>query len=243
MPSLEKRLTSARKQVEQRRSARPLDDLEAAVAALPLIRPFTEAMSGEEIDFVLRLKDADATVVRTAEENEVAALAASVDPLGALHRETALPLLLTDVIVDPYQLYESRLAGAGGVVLIAAAFSDEDDRDHMADLCAVAASIGLDVIVEVSDEDEIAHSLELLDPDSFLVHNRPEDGGAVDFERTFSLLEEVPAGKFVLSQGGVRERHEVEELERAGVDAVILGPWAAAGDLAATLRVLRGESR
>jgi uncharacterized protein related to proFAR isomerase len=47
----------------------------------------------------------------------------------------------------------------------------------------------------------------------------------------------------VLSQGGVREREEVDALERAGVDAVILGPWVAAGDLADTLRVLRGESR
>lgn len=241
MPSLEKRLSSARKEVEQRRSARPLGDLEAAVAALPQIRPFTEAMSGEEIDFVLRLKDVDSTLLRTAEDHEVAGLAASVEPLAALHRETALPLLLTDVIVDGYQLYEARLAGAGGVVLIAAAFGDEND--HMADLCSLAGSIGLDVIVEVSDEEEIADTLELLDPDSFLVRNRPEDGGAVDFERTFSLLEEVPAGKFVLSQGGVREREEVDALERAGVDAVILGPWAAAGDLADTLRVLRGESR
>ncbi|HET6849297.1 MAG TPA: hypothetical protein VFH74_10585 [Gaiellales bacterium] len=243
MPSLEKRLSSARKDVEQRRSARPQDDLEAAVAALPQIRPFTEAMSGEEIDFVLRLKGVDSTLLRTAEDHEVAALAASVEPLAALHRETALPLLLTDVIVDGYQLYEARVAGAGGVVLIAAAFDDEDDHDHMADLYSLAGSIGLDVIVEVSDEEEIEHALELLDPDSFLVRNRPEDGGAVDFERTFSLLEEVPAGKFVLSQGGVRERDEVEALERAGVDAVILGPWAAAGDLADTLRVLRGESR
>ena len=242
MPSLEKRLSSARKEVEQRRSARPLGELEAAVAALPQIRPFTEAMSGEEIDFVLRLKDVDSALLRTAEDNEVAGLAAAVEQLAALHRETALPLLLTDVIVDGYQLYEARLAGAGGVVLIAAAF-DDDDHDHMADLYSLAGSIGLDVIVEVSDEEQIAGALELLDPDSFLVRNRPEDGGAVDFERTFSLLEEVPAGKFVLSQGGVRERDEVDALERAGVDAVILGPWAAAGDLADTLRVLRGESR
>jgi hypothetical protein len=53
----------------------------------------------------------------------------------------------------------------------------------------------------------------------------------------------VPAGKTVFSQGGVRERQQVAALERSGVDAVILGPWAAAGDLAETLRQLRGESR
>jgi indole-3-glycerol phosphate synthase len=243
MPSLEKRLTSARREVEQRRSARPLGDLEAAVADLPPIRPFTEAASGEEIDFVLRLEQAEGDLLDTAESLEVAGLAASVADLSSFASRTALPLLLTDVIVDAYQLYEARLAGAGGVVLIAAAFQDDEERDHMSELYGLAGSIDLDVIVEVAAEDEIEEVLELLDPDSFLIRNRSEDGGAVDFERTFSLLEEVPAGKVVVSQGGVRERDEVEALERVGVDAVILGPWAAAGNLADTLRVLRGEAR
>ncbi|HEY0388528.1 MAG TPA: hypothetical protein VGC71_08810 [Gaiellales bacterium] len=243
MPSLEKRLSSARKEVEQRRSARPLADLEAAVAGLEPIRPFTEAASGEEIDFVLRLREVDGPLLETAESLEVAGLAGPIGQLSSLAALTALPLLLTDVVVDGYQLYESRLAGAGGVVLIAAAFRDEDEREHLSELYGLAGSIGLDVIVEVADEEEIEDVLELLDPDSFLVRNRSEDGEAADFERTFSLLEEVPAGKVVVSQGGVRERDEVEALERAGVDAVILGPWAAAGDLADTLRVLRGESR
>ena len=67
--------------------------------------------------------------------------------------------------------------------------------------------------------------------------------GVLDLEHTYSLLEEVPAGKAVLSQGGVKERDQVEELERAGVDAVILGAWSLAGDLPATLRTLRGDSR
>jgi indole-3-glycerol phosphate synthase len=242
MPSLDKRVSSARREVDQRRSANPLDQLERAVAGLPPIRPFTEAIVGEEISFVLRVKQADRALLGLAEESEVAGLAASIDPLAELSGASPLPMLLTDIIVDAYQLYECRLAGAGGVVLIAAAFDDE--HDEIADLYALAGSMGLDVIVEVAEESEVEHVLELLDPDSFLLRNRDEgEGGAVDFEHTFSLLEEVPAGKVVLSQGGVREREQVTALERAGVDAVILGPWAAAGDLAETLRVLRGESR
>lgn len=241
MPSLDKRLSSARREVEQRRSATPMADLERAVDALAPIRPFTEAIVGEEISFVLRLKEADQHLLDLAEHSDVAGLAAAIEPLSRLAGRTPLPLLLTDVVVDPYQLFECRLAGAGGAVLIAAAF--EDENEQMADLNALAGAIGLDVIVEVAREDEIEQVLELLDPDSFLLRNRDEGEGAVDFERTFSLLEEVPAGKVVLSQGGVRERDQVTALERAGVDAVILGPWAAAGDLAETLRVLRGESR
>ena len=241
MPSLDRRLSSTRREVEERRSARPLDQLERAVAQLTPIRPFTESIAGEEISFVQRVKEADRTLLELAESAELAGLAAALDPLAALAGETSLPVLLTDMIVDPYQLYECRLAGAGGVMLIAAAFDDDDGR--LEELYGVAASVDLDVIVEVADEDEIEWVLELLDPDSFLVRNRDPDGkGVVDFEHTYSLLEEVPAGKVVLSQGGVRQREQVTELERAGVDAVILGPWAA-GDLADTLRHLRGESR
>jgi indole-3-glycerol phosphate synthase len=236
MPSLDRRLSSTRREVEERRRARPLAQLEREVAALAPIRPFTESIGGEEISFVQRVKEADGALL------EVAGLAAALGPLAGMAADNPLPMLLTDMIVDAYQLYECRLAGAGAVLLVAAVF--EDDHERLADLYSVAGSVDLDVIVEVAHEDELEQALELLDPDSFLLRNRgSDDDGAVDFERTFSLLEEVPAGKTVFSQGGVREREQVAALERSGVDAVILGPWAAAGDLAETLRQLRGESR
>jgi indole-3-glycerol phosphate synthase len=242
MPSLDSRVSSSRRAVEERRSLRPLADLEHAASALAPIRPFTESVVGEEISFVVRCKSVDNQLLEIAEEAELAGIAAALEPLSAAAGLSPLPLLLTDLIVDPYQLFEARLAGAGGVVLIAAAF--EDDEDVCANLQAIAVSIDLDVIVEVADEDEIEHTLELLDPDSFLIRNRDADSaGEINLERTFSLLEEVPAGKVVVSQGGIRHRDEVEALERSGVDAVILGPWAATAELAETLRLLRGESR
>lgn len=240
MPSLDRRQATVRREVRARREARPLEQLQEAVSTLAPVRPFTEDIGGEEISFVQRAKHADAAVVEQATRAEVAGLAAGIDGLAALAAQTSLPLLLTDMVVDGYQLYEARLAGAGGVVLIAAAF--EEDGDHLDDLYGLAGELALDVIVEVSDEDEIERVLDELDPDSFLIRNRDADG-AVDLERTYSLLEEVPAGKVVLSQGGVRERDQVLELERAGVDGVILGPWTLDGDLAATLRTLRGDVR
>ncbi|HEU0193144.1 MAG TPA: hypothetical protein VFQ71_03035, partial [Gaiellales bacterium] len=62
-------------------------------------------------------------------------------------------------------------------------------------------------------------------------------------ERTFSLLEEVPAGKAVLSQGGIRSREQAAALESVGVDAAVIGRWIYQGELARTLDVLRGDSR
>ncbi|MGZ4481935.1 MAG: hypothetical protein ACXVY5_06985, partial [Gaiellales bacterium] len=113
---------------------------------------------------------------------------------------------------------------------------------RLAELHDVALSLGLDVVLEVDDEEEIDRLLDLLDPDSFLIRNRGPEG-AVDFERTFRLLEEVPAGKVVLSRGGVRTREQVGALERAGVDAAILGPWVFEQGVMETLRVLRGDQR
>jgi indole-3-glycerol phosphate synthase len=97
--------------------------------------------------------------------------------------------------------------------------------------------------MEVRREEEIERLLELLDPDSFLIRNRDGQDGRVDFEHTFSLLEEVPAGKVVLSQGGIRTREQTAALEWAGVDAAVLGRWVYGEGLGATLDVLRGDSR
>jgi indole-3-glycerol phosphate synthase len=126
-------------------------------------------------------------------------------------------------------------------VLIAEAFDGEDDR--FSEMQMVAAQLGLDVVLEVADEDELEHVLDLLDPDSFLIQNRRPGRHEADFEHTFSLLEEVPAGKVVLSEGGIRNRDQVLALESAGVDAAVLGDWVQRLGIARTLDVLRGDER
>jgi indole-3-glycerol phosphate synthase len=241
MPSLDKQVSTSRRAVEERRGQRPLVELERAVNGLEPIRPFTEAIGGEEISFVLRCP-ADARYLEEATRADVAGLTFEADDaLPAAAAAAGLPLLQRSLVVDPYQLFEARLAGAGGVVLVAAAFDDEPD--DLAEMQRVAADIGLDVVMEVRREEEIERLLELLDPDSFLIRNRDGQDGRVDFEHTFSLLEEVPAGKVVLSQGGIRTREQTAALEWAGVDAAVLGRWVYGEGLGATLDVLRGDSR
>lgn len=239
MPSLDRLVSSSRRAVEQRRAARPLTDLERAVAAMPPIRPFTEAVVGEEISFVLQADALQPELLDQCEAAEIAGLCLPLERVGD-GDASGLPVLLADVVVDRYQLYEARAAGADGVVLIVAAFDDEDER--LSELYQEAADIGLDVLVEVAHEDELERSLELLDPDSFVVRNRGDDGNA-DLERTFSVLEEVPAGIVVVSAGGVHDREDVRALERSGVDAVILDPWVIGEGVADVVRVLRGDSR
>jgi len=239
MPSLDRLISSSRRAVEERKAARPLAELEQAVDAMPPIRPFTESVVGEEISFVLQPDELDAALLDECENAEIAGLFLPLERVGD-GDASGLPVLLADVVVDRYQLYEARAAGADGVILIVAAFEDEDER--LTELYQEASDIGLDVLLEVAHEDEIERSMELLDPDSFVVRNLGEDG-EVDFERTFSLLEEVPAGIVVVSAGGVHERNEVRALERSGVDAVILDNWVVGEGLGDVVRVLRGDAR
>jgi indole-3-glycerol phosphate synthase len=230
---------SCAKEEDARRAVRPLTELEQAVAALPPIRPFTEAVVGEEISFVLQADALHDGLLDQCEDAEIAGLCLPLERVGD-GDASGLPVLLADVVVDRYQLYESRVAGADGVVLIVAAF--EDQGETLLELYGEAADIGLDVLVEVGHEHEIEWSLEQLDPDSFVIRNSDGDG-TTDLERTFSLLEEVPAGIVVVSAGGVRDREEVRALERSGVDAVILDPWVIGEGVAEIVRVLRGDAR
>ena len=246
MPSLDRLVSASRRAVEERREHTPLERLVDAVSRLEPIRPFTEALTGEEIAFVLRVRPgaevpelgADLDVAGVAVEGEEGDGGFAAVRLAA--ERTRRPVLHKGVVVDAYQLYEARLAGADGVVVITAAF-DGDER-ALADLHEVGWELGLDIVLEVGGEDEIDDALERLDPEAFLIRNYDENGG-VDFERTFSLLENVPAGKVVLSDGGVGTREEVLALEQAGVDATILGPWILEGDIEAALSVLRGDAR
>ena len=241
MASLDRMISSSRRALEQRRDARPLADLERAVESLAPIRPFTEAIVGEEICFVLRVDAADPALLASADAAGVAGLEVKGEAVPPGFEETALPVLHKGVLIDPYQLYESRLAGADGVVLIAEALDDEDAL--FTQMQVVAVHLGLDIVVQVDDEEQVDHVLELLDPDSFLIQNIRSDRNGADFEHTFSVLEEVPAGKVVLSQGGIRTREQAAALEGAGVDAAGIGRWIYGEGVRDTLDVLRGDAR
>jgi len=79
------------------------------------------------------------------------------------------------------------------------------------------------VLVEVHSEDELDRALEVADPDVIGINNRDLVDFSVDVERTYELLSDVPAGKTVVSESGFHTRDQVDDLERVGVDAVLVG--------------------
>jgi indole-3-glycerol phosphate synthase len=92
----------------------------------------------------------------------------------------------------------------------------------LAELVQDARALDLDALVEVHDERELEVALEV-DADVLGINNRDLTDFSVDTERTFELLSDVPAGKIVVSESGFSTREQLDELERVGVDAVLIG--------------------
>jgi len=254
---LDRIVEATREEVERRRDAVPLADLEAALGDRSETRPFREALSGPGISVIAEHKrrspsagaireGADvAEVVCAYERGGAAALSVltepfhfggSLDDLRAARRASRLPVLRKDFIVDHYQLYESAAAGADAILLIVAALEPE----VLADLHREARALDLDVLVEVHDEEELEGALEV-DADVIGINNRDLGDFTVDIQRTFELLSDVPAGKTVVSESGFSTREQLDDLDRVGVDAVLVGETLMrAPDIEAACRVLTG---
>ena len=160
----------------------------------------------------------------------------SLDDLHAARAATHLPVLRKDFIVDAYQLVESAAAGADAILLIVAAL----EPDALLELHREARSLDLDVLVEVHDEEELEVALDV-EAEVIGINNRDLGDFTVDIERTYELLSDVPAGKTVVSESGFSTREQLDELDRVGVDAVLIGETLMrAPDIEAACRELTG---
>jgi indole-3-glycerol phosphate synthase len=160
----------------------------------------------------------------------------SLDDLRAARATTSLPVLRKDFIVDRYQLYEAAAAGADAILLIVAALEPQD----LYDLLREARALDLDALVEVHGERELDVALEV-EADILGINNRDLTDFSVDIERTYELLSDVPAGKTVVSESGFSTRDQLDELERVGVDAVLIGETLMrSGDVEDAVRRLTG---
>jgi indole-3-glycerol phosphate synthase len=254
---IEQLIAAAREGVEARRAETPQADLEAGLHGRGHDRPFNEALVRPGLSVIAEFKrrspsagdiSAAATVAEQVEAYERGGAAAlsvltdepsfggSLDDLRAARAASSLPILRKDFIVDPYQLYEAAVNGADAVLLIVRALEDEELRE-MHDL---ARGLDLDCLVEVHDGGELERAL-LLDADAIGINNRDLDEGTVDVATTYELMPDVPAGKAVVAESGISSRDEMRELERVGVDAVLIGSaLMSAGDPEALTRELTG---
>ena len=223
----------------RRKRERPISELEHALADRGEGRPFQEALSHPGTSLIAEHKRRSPSagviregatvtdIVQAYERGGAAAISVlteeahfggSLDDLYEARRATQLPILRKDFCVDLYQLYEAKVAGADAVLLVVGSLRKDDlERLH-----AEAQALDLDAIVEVHSEEELECALEL-DVDVIGINNRNLEDFTVDIQTTVDLLAAVPTGKTVVSESGIRSRNEIEELERVGVDAVLIG--------------------
>ena len=258
MSVLERIVDSTREDVARRRQAVPLSELEQQAAGTRDDRPFSEALTRPGISVIAEHKRRSpsageirqgTTVTEIVEAYERGGAAAvsilteqrhfggSLDDLREARAASVLPILRKDFIVDPYQVYESAVAGADAILLIVAALDDDD----LGLLHREATGLDLDVLVEVHNEQELDRALDVVDADVIGINNRDLVDFSVDVERTYELLSDVPAGKTVVSESGFHTREQLDDLERIGVDAVLIGETLMrAADVEAACRELTG---
>lgn len=142
----------------------------------------------------------------------------SLEDLRMARAGSDLPILRKDFIVDQYQLYEALLAGADAVLLIVAALEDGALRA----LHERAQRLGLDVLVEVHDRDELGQALDA-GADLVGVNNRDLRDFSVDVGRTSRLMQEIPRTVTVVSESGISTSEQLRELQGLGVQGVLVG--------------------
>lgn len=241
-----------------------LAELEAAAAGAPVVPGFEAALRRSDVAVIAELKkkspskgeiNASLDVGARAVEYVGAGAAAlsvlteptrfggSLDDLRAVRQavESAAvaPLLRKDFIVDRIQLLQARAAGASAALLIVRALGP----GHMESLAAEARAIGLEVLLEVRDEQELARAL-TVDYAVIGVNNRNLETLVIDDAVSARLLPMIPKERVAVFESGVADRAGVERAAACGADAVLVGSMlSASADGAAAVRALIGVPR
>ena len=141
-----------------------------------------------------------------------------IEDMRAARAHCALPVLRKDFMIDPYQVYESRAAGADCVLLIAAAL----ERARMQELETGARELGMAVLVEVHDAAELDAALELRTP-LIGINNRNLRTFVTRLETTLELLGRVPVGRIVVTESGILRPSDVTRMRAASVNCFLVG--------------------
>jgi indole-3-glycerol phosphate synthase len=256
---LERILAETREEVERRKREAPIEPSSepATVRTARGGRPFHDALRAPGICLIAEFKRRSPSAGALGEEPDlIEVLAAyrrggaralsiltegpnfggSLEDLRAARAACEEPLLRKDFIVDPYQLHEARSAGADAVLLIVAALQ----HGQLASLHRDARAIGLDVLVEVHDLQELQRAISV-DAEIVGINNRDLRDFSVDIERTERLMDDVPSDVIVVSESGIATPGQLRRLQERGVQAALVGEFLMRSpDPAAALRRLRG---
>lgn len=248
MSVLDQIVARTRSDLAARRRRRPLEKLQQEASQAPAVRDFVEALRGVNraasgprppIRLIAEVKKASPSAGVIRDEFDPLAIAriyashgadavsvltdepyfqGELDYLTAIRREVSAPVLQKDFVVDVYQIWEARAAGADAVLLIAEVLDDGALRR----LLDQTRDLNMQALVELYDPENLSR---VLDAGARVigVNNRNLRTFDVDLEHSLRLRDQVPADRVFVSESGIQTRRDVERLQQAGVDAILVG--------------------
>lgn len=230
-------------EVAERSAKVSLEEMAARAKDAPCVRGFVEAIrariAGGQPAVIAEIKKASPSRGVIRPDFDPAAIARSYEAGGATclsvltdvdyfqgadeylrqaRAACALPVLRKDFTVDPYQVYEARAIGADCILLIAAALED----GRMRELTEIAHELGLDVLVEVHDREELERALPL-NTALVGVNNRNLRTFETRLETTLELLDTIPAERIPVTESGIHTGDDVARMREHGVHAFLVG--------------------
>ena len=230
-------------EIQQRSRVRPLEDMRVRAMQQPPTRGFVDAIrrkhAAGEAAVIAEVKKASpskglirkdfnpAQIARSYEAGGAACLSVLTDVdffqgsnlyLGQAREACSLPVLRKDFTIDPYQVYEARVIGADAILLIVAALED----GQMVEMANLAMELGMDVLVEVHDIDELERALQT-DCELIGVNNRNLRTFEVSLDTTLALKDAVPRDRTLVTESGIATQADVTKMREAGVQTFLVG--------------------
>lgn len=229
-------------ELAHRKEQLPIEKIWSDMEKMPVPRDFKSAISTpNRINLIAEIKKASPSAGEIVKNFDVKKIAkqyeeANADAISVLtetkyfqgdifhidlvRQVSGLPILRKDFIIDEYQIYESRYFGADAVLFIAAILDIEKIKKFL----KIANDLNLWAIVEVHTEKELKIVLNT-DAEIIGINNRNLADLTVDLNTTLNLRKQIPGGKIIISESGIKTRQDVEKLKNAGINAVLIGEY------------------
>ncbi len=229
-----------RKELSVEQDQVPLSELKSKLTDTPPTQDFFGAISNPDSTNLIaevKKKSPSKGIIRadfdplqiayTYQENSAAAISVLTDKhffdgnlsyLSSIRKAVHLPLLRKDFTIDPYHIFQARVAGADAVLLIVAVLTPDELKEYI----EMASSLSLASLIEVHTEEELEIALDA-DAEIIGINNRDLRTFRTTLDTTFKLLELIPEGKVVVSESGIYTRDDVTALREVGVNAILVG--------------------
>ncbi|MEK6656782.1 MAG: indole-3-glycerol phosphate synthase TrpC [Nitrospirota bacterium] len=241
---LDEIVSNKKEELKNRKISLPLSELKARIKDSPDTKGFKSAIQrGEKKDAPVRLiaeikkaspskgiiredfnpqkiawiyEEAGASAISVLTEEKY--FLGNIEYLSQVRNVVKIPILRKDFIIDHYQIYEARAFGADAVLLIASIL----DKTQIDEYLGNAKDLNMDAIVEVHDKKELEKALQT-GADIIGINNRDLMTFKIDIGTTYRLKDEIPKDKVIVSESGINNRYDIVQMQKAGVDAVLIG--------------------